>query len=79
MKALGVPYQFVIPAAASAHEFDTRTGEKNIVNPEKQIDYVKAAVELMKAQEVFDDPNFKGIGVWSYNGSSSIAVSDFTQ
>jgi hypothetical protein len=67
MKALDIPYQFAIPAAASAHEFDTRTGEKNIVNPEKQIDYVKAAVELMKAQEVFDDPNFKGIGVWSYN------------
>lgn len=65
MKALGVPYQFAIPAAASAHEFETRAG-KDAAGAGNQIEYVKAATELIK-DNVLNDPNFKGIGVWSYN------------
>ena len=65
MKALGVPYQFAIPAAASAHEFETRAG-KDAAGAGNQIEYVKSVIELIK-ENVLNDPNFKGIGVWSYN------------
>lgn len=70
MKALGVPYQFAIPAAASAHEFETRVTKDGTnmkaAGPGKQIEYVKTVIELIK-ENVLNDPNFKGIGVWSYN------------
>lgn len=65
MKALSVPYQFAIPAAASAHEFETRAG-KDAAGAGNQIEYVKSVIELIK-ENVLNDPNFKGIGVWSYN------------
>ena len=70
MKALDIPYQFAIPAAASAHEFETRVTKDGInmkaAGLGKQIEYVKAAIELIK-DNALDDPNFKGIGIWSYN------------
>eukprot|EP00919_Chromeraceae_sp_WS-2016_P068265 GHVR01161717.1.p1 GENE.GHVR01161717.1~~GHVR01161717.1.p1 ORF type:complete len:402 (+),score=48.76 GHVR01161717.1:295-1500(+) len=65
MKALNIPYQFAIPAAASAHEFETRAG-KDAAGAGNQIEYVKSVIELIK-ENVLNDPNFKGIGVWSYN------------
>jgi hypothetical protein len=65
MKALGVPYQFAIPAAASAHEFESKAGNSMGVN---QIDYVKAVMDLINPKVLkTEDPNFKGFGVWSYN------------
>jgi hypothetical protein len=66
MKAKGVPYQFAIPAAASAHEFET--GPVPGVGAGNQIQYIKAAIEEINPNVLkTTDPNFKGIGVWSWN------------
>ena len=67
MQALNVPYQFAIPAAASAHEFETKAGQV-AAGAGNQIEYIKAVMELIKPEALkIQDPNFKGIGVWSYN------------
>jgi hypothetical protein len=67
MQALNVPYQFAIPAAASAHEFETKTGQA-AAGEGNQIQYIKAVMELIDIKVLkVQDPNFKGIGVWSWN------------
>jgi len=67
MQALNVPYQFAIPAAASAHEFETKAGQI-AAGAGNQIEYIKAVMELIKPEALkIQDPNFKGIGIWSYN------------
>jgi hypothetical protein len=67
MQALNVPYQFAIPAAASAHEFETKAGQI-AAGAGNQIKYVQAVMELIKPEALkIQDPNFKGIGIWSWN------------
>ena len=67
MQALNVPYQFAIPAAASAHEFETKAGQV-AADLGNQIQYVRAVMELIKPEALkIQDPNFKGIGIWSWN------------
>ncbi len=67
MQALNVPYQFAIPAAASAHEFETKAFQ-TAAGQGNQIKYVQAVMELIKPEALkIQDPNFKGIGIWSWN------------
>lgn len=83
IKATGVPYQFAIPLAASAHEFETKDvtppigiGEgnqtKDVTPPGigegNQIEYVRAVMNLINPTTLqAEDPNFKGINIWSWN------------
>lgn len=70
-----VRYQFAIPASASAHEFERIEGNDNLgINLEintdtgyQQLDYVKVAVEEMKAAGMENDVNFIGTAIWSWN------------
>jgi hypothetical protein len=64
MKSKGVPYQFAIPAAASAHEFEMKNGKPTGY---QQLQYVSTALNAIKAAGVIEDPNFKGIDVWAWN------------
>ena len=64
-----------IPASASAHEFERIEGNDNLgigleINQStgySQLEYVKVAVEEMKAAGMEDDPYFIGTAVWSWN------------
>ena len=69
IKAIGVPYQFAIPLAASAHEFETKDVTPPIgIGEGNQIEYVKAVMELINPTTLkAEDPNFKGINIWSWN------------
>ena len=69
IKATGLPYQFAIPLAASAHEFETKNVNPPIgIGEGNQIEYVKAVMELINPKALkAEDPNFKGINIWSWN------------
>lgn len=80
MKALanryGLAYQFAIPAAASAHEFESKSG---VSTGYKQIDYVKAAIGAIQPDQLKQsDPNFKGVDVWSWNKAMWWGGNQFT-
>ena len=63
----GLSYKFAIPAAASAHEFESKNG---IPTGQKQLDYVKAAILAIQPETLkATDPNFKGVDIWSWNQS----------
>lgn len=64
IKSKDVPYQFAIPAAASAHEFESINGK---ATGQLQLDYVKAAIGAINQAGIRNDPNFKGIDLWSWN------------
>lgn len=67
MATKGVPYQFAIPAAASAHEFESGPFGEG-VGSGHQIDYVKTVIKAINPQALqASDPNFKGIDLWSWN------------
>lgn len=59
-----IPYQLAIPGAASVHEFESADGKPSGV---KQLDYVKIVFEVIDSLEIRNNPNFKGIAIWSWN------------
>lgn len=60
-----LPYQFAIPAAASAHEFESVDGESTGY---AQLTYVESAIDVIQPDQLtLTDPNFKGVDVWSWN------------
>lgn len=61
---LGIPYQFAIPAAASAHEFESKAG---ITTGADQNQYVSAALNAVNS--VRGDALFKGVDVWGWNSA----------
>ncbi|MCX2978899.1 hypothetical protein [Candidatus Marimicrobium litorale] len=69
-----VYYQFAIPAAASAHEFEGIEGNDNLGiglqigdSGHSQLEYVQIAVEEMKAAGMENDPYFIGTAVWGWS------------
>ncbi len=59
-----IPYQFGIPASASAHEFEKMGTTSTGYN---QLDYVQAAINVINASGARQDPLFKGIDLWGWN------------
>lgn len=59
-----VKYQFAIPAAASAHEFESKAG---VPTNYKQLQYVKNAIDVIDTSGARSDSNFIGIDIWSWN------------
>ncbi|WP_419418589.1 hypothetical protein ACNVED_08470 [Legionella sp. D16C41] len=60
-KQYNIKFQFAIPAAASAHEFESKNG---VSTGYAQLDYVKASYEVFKQLQVQSDPNFAGVSLW---------------
>lgn len=66
MSQLGVPYQFAIPGAASAHEYESAISPQGIkIIGFPQVDYINGALTAIAPYKA--DPNFKGIALWSWN------------
>lgn len=63
-KKFNVKYQFGIPASASVHEFESVNGNSTGF---KQLDYVKAAIDAINAQNARQDKNFLGVNIWGWN------------
>ena len=69
-----VYYQFAIPAAASAHEFEAIEGNDSLGiglqigdSGHSQLEYVQVVVEEMKAAGMENDPYFIGTAVWGWS------------
>ncbi len=66
MSQLGIPYQFAIPGAGSAHEYESAIDPKgHNVKGFSQVQYINAALTVIAPYRT--DPNFKGIALWSWN------------
>lgn len=63
-KQYNVNFQFAIPAAASAHEFESKAGKNTGY---RQIDYVKAAFDAIDALHAKQDSHFLGMAIWAWN------------
>lgn len=72
---LGVPYQFAIPAAASAHEFESVGG---VATGADQDQYVQAALQAIYTGSVLNDPLFKGTNIWGWNSAMWWGGKQFT-
>jgi hypothetical protein len=60
----GIPYQYAIPAAASAHEFESKAG---VATGYQELSYTQAALGYINTnQAIVGDPLFKGINVWGW-------------
>ncbi len=80
MKTKNVPYQFAIPAAASAHEFETTTNSGvQGIGVGNQIEYIKAVIAAIDPITLRQsDLNFKGIDIWSWNQKMTWHGNEYT-
>ncbi|STX29042.1 Uncharacterised protein [Legionella beliardensis] len=62
-KQYNIKFQFAIPAAASAHEFESKGGKSTGF---AQLDYVKASYEVFQQYKVQANPNFVGVALWTW-------------
>lgn len=77
---LGIPYQFGVPAAASAHEYAACKGAGCRYAPASsatQLSYVKAAINAVDKAGARNDERFLGIAVWAWSPTVSYGGMEF--
>lgn len=77
--ALGIPYQFAIPASASYHEYASCTGRacSGGSAPGGQLSYVEAAMNAIQASGARTDVRFRGVTVWAWVDSVGWSAATF--
>ena len=79
-KALGVKYQFGIPASASYHEFQDCSGSAcgGAAAPANgQVDYATAALQAIDASGARSDDNFLGTVLWAWSPRTGFGDTQF--
>ena len=79
-KALGVKYQFGIPAAASYHEFQDCSGSAcaGAAAPTNgQVDYATAALQAIEASGARSDDNYLGTVLWAWSPRTGFGDTEF--
>lgn len=61
-----LPYKFAVSAAASVHEFEM---SGSIPTTYHQVDYLKAVYTALWNNNIYNDPNFKGIDIWGWSNA----------